>query len=270
MVKKLFKYEFTYYFRTFGLFLPIVLVIAAVTRAFKLFDDDKVINSITISSSSALLFMACAALLTLSVVASIVRFYKNMYSSEGYLTLTLPVTHSQHIFVKIVVAMACQAVCLFTVIVAGCIALLKDELALFLKGFNDLVKDLTYLAGGLNTTLYIIEFILLLVLAATMNMLLYYACITVGQTAKKNRILMAVGAYFVYYIATQILSTVFIIVLAILGGTGALNGIGLWMEAYPTASVHVVLLFIIGVYTAMAALFWFVTQTIMTKKLNLE
>ncbi len=270
MVTKLFKYEFTYYLRTFGLFLPIVLVVAAATRVFKLFDDTKAINRIAIGSSSALLFMACAALITLSVVAGVVRFYKNMYSSEGYLTFTLPVTHTQHIFVKIVVAMACQAICVFTVIAATCIALVKEELAEVLKAFADIVKDSTHVVGAVNTALYIFEFILLVVLAVAMNMLLYYACITIGQTAKKNRILMAVGAYFAYYIATQILSTLFIIIVAILGETGVLNSVVDCLIENPAASVHVILGLIIGVYAAMSALFWIVTQTIMTKKLNLE
>ena len=36
MVKKLFKHEFIYYFRTFGMFLPIVLAISVVTRIFRL------------------------------------------------------------------------------------------------------------------------------------------------------------------------------------------------------------------------------------------
>ena len=96
MVKKLLKHEFIYYFRTFALFLPIVLVIAAMTRVFRLFENsDSVIASIAVGSSALMLFVACWALLVLSVIVAVVRFYKNMYSAEGYLTFTLPVKHSE-------------------------------------------------------------------------------------------------------------------------------------------------------------------------------
>ena len=39
MVKKLLKHEFIYYFRTFSLFLPIVLIIGVMARVFRALDD---------------------------------------------------------------------------------------------------------------------------------------------------------------------------------------------------------------------------------------
>jgi len=111
MVKKLLKHEFIYYIRTFILFIPIVLVLAAMTRVFWFFNDyDNIADDIAFTSSVALLIVVCAALLILSTVICIVRFYKNMFTSEGYLTFTLPITNAEHIFVKLFVGMVGQAV----------------------------------------------------------------------------------------------------------------------------------------------------------------
>lgn len=270
MVKKLLKHEFTYYLRTLGLFLPIVLVVGAMARVFRLFDDSNVAIKIAIFSSSAMLFVSCAALLILSTVVSIVRFYKNMYSAEGYLTLTLPVTNAEHIFVKLLVAMVCQAVCLLTVIAAVLIALWSKDLINAFHSAVSIADGSFTLFGAANSIGFIVEMILLFILSAASNMLLYYACITVGQTAKKNRILKAIGAYFVYYVATQILSTAVTIIITVLGLSNALDGIILWIDSHVAATIHIYQCSAIVLYAALAAGFWLVTQYIMTEKLNLE
>jgi len=274
MVKKLLKHEFIYYFRTFGLFLPIVLVVGIATRITRFFEEsNNVISQLAIISSSAVLIVSCLALLILAFVISIVRFYKNLYSSEGYLTFALPVTNAEHIFVKLFAAMVWELVCLLTVAVTGLIALSGEELV---EGFNAFVlfteETLLPMFGAANiiAIAFLVEMLLLVLIAAASNKLLYYACITVGQTAKKNRILMAIGAYFVYYVAAQIIGTVFTGVITVLGMTGALDSITEWMEVNFIAGMHIYLCVSIVFGAAVSALFWMVTQTIMTKKLNLE
>lgn len=271
MVKKLFKHEFIYYFRTFALFLPIVLVIGVMARVFRFFENfDSVLVDIVIFSSAFMLVVSCFALLMLSVVVAVVRFYKNMYSAEGYLTFTLPVNNAQHIFVKLLTAICCQAICLLTVILATTIASsgepLKDLVLALTAGLSEFFEVL----GTVNVIIVLFESILLMLLAVAGNMLLYYACITVGQTAKKNRILMAVGAYFIYYVATQVISTVIVMIFMVLGMSGVFDGIVMWLDDHMILTMHLTMGISIVIYAAMAVAFWFVTQSIMTKKLNLE
>ena len=91
-----------------------------------------------------------------------------------------------------------------------------------------------------------------------------------GQTAKKNRILMAVGAYFIYYVATQVISTVIVMIFTVLGISGVFDGIVMWLDDHMILTMHLTMGVSIVIYAAMAVAFWFVTQSIMTKKLNLE
>ena len=270
MVKKLIKHEFIYYIRTVGIFLPIILAIGAMTRVFRFFDNGNIINTMAIGSSVVLLVVACIALLMISTIFGVVRFYKNMYSSEGYLTFTLPVTNTEHMFVKLLMAMACQTVCVLTVIAAASIALSGK---LFGDVFNVIVNliDMMFLTcGTANSIGLIVEVILLLVISAVSNMILYYACITIGQTAKKNRIFAAVGVYFIYYVATQIISTAFTMIFTVLGMTGALNGVMRWFETSPVAALHTMFCAMIVISVAITVALWLVTKNIMTKKLNLE
>lgn len=266
MVKKLLKHEFTYYFRTFILFIPLVLVFGVMARVFRLFDLENTAVQIMVFTSTSMLIVGCWALMILATVMSIVRFYKNMYTAEGYLTFTLPVTNRTHIFTKLLASLICQAVCLLTVCAAGCISILGEDLVTELQMIEYWFGELHGAVGTANLIGYIIEVLLLLVLAAASNMLLYYACITVGQTAKKNRILKAFGAYIVYYIATQIFSNIFTIVILV----SDYSDVELALEISGAAWAHIFFGVAI-VWTAIMALaFWLVTQTIMTEKLNLE
>ena len=271
MVKKLLKHEFIYYFRTFSIFVPIVLIVAAMTRVFFLFDTSNPIVSIVAFSSSLLLYLACMALLLMATVVCIVRFYKNMYATEGYLTLTLPVSHTQHILVKLISAIAVQAIAVLTVFAAVCIALAGQSLGLLFEGFGALFADIAKLIGGGNLAGYIIEFVLLIIVCSAESMLLFYGCITVGQMAKKNRVLMAFVSFFVYYLGSQIVGTILLIIFYILGRTTTLPAQLLaWAVENLAAAMHLYLCGMLLICAGLGVLFFFITRSIMKKKLNLE
>ncbi|MBO7245354.1 MAG: hypothetical protein J6V56_01160, partial [Clostridia bacterium] len=164
----------------------------------------------------------------------------------------------------------CQSICLLTVVIDATIALsgepLKEIVLVLAAGLSEFCAEI----GPVNYIAFIFDIIVILLLSVVGNMLLYYACITVGQMAKKNRILMAVGAYFVYYVATQIISTVIVMVFVMLGMTGVFDGIVMWLDDHMILTMHLAMGVSIVIYAAMAVAFWYVTQWIMTKKLNLE
>jgi hypothetical protein len=232
-----------------------------------IFDNGKIINDIIIGFSIITFVVSCAALMILSTVIGIVRFYKNMYSAEGYLTFTLPVTNAQHIFVKLFVAVVFQTVCLLTVAISGCIVLSGRGM---IRGFMNAMQYAFTGIGAVNMIVFIIEMIIMMLLSVASNMLVYYACITIGQTAKKNRILMAIGVYFIYYIITQITSTIFTIIITMVSMSDALVKTVEWIANYPIPAMHILFGVSVIISAAITALFWFVTQRIMTKKLNLE
>ena len=186
------------------------------------------------------------------------------------MSLTLPVTNDTHIFVKLVAALVCQLVCLLVAAGAAAIAISGDLLTDIWQDFSKALDVIWEGMGAGHCVALAVEFTLILLVSAVANMLLYYACITVGQTAKKNRILMAIVAYFVYYVASQVLATIFTIVLTIMGMTEALNEVILWVAYHPMATMHIYMWLMVILSAGLAALFWLVTRKIMSKKLNLE
>lgn len=271
MVKKLIRHEFIYYVRTFSIFLPIVLAIGIMTRVFFLFDAaNNFVAEIAQLSSSAMLFVASCALLVMSSIISITRFYKNMYSAEGYLTFTLPVTNSQHVLVKLLAAVSCQGVSVLTIAASVAIALSGERLKTLLQSISIIIDPLASGLGAVNVVFLAIEAIVMLIVSSASTLLLFYACITIGQTAKKNRVLMAVITYFIYYMASQALGTVVVMIIVALGSSGVLDNIMIWTDYHYVATRHIYFCTSILVSAALSAAFYFVTLRVMNKKLNLE
>lgn len=270
MVKKLLKHETIYYYRTLGILLPIVLVFGIMTKVFRLFENGNVLTDIAIGSSVIMFVISCFALLILATVISVVRFYKNMYSAEGYLTFTLPVTQRQHIFVKLLVASLAQVVCTLVVILALIIAFSGES---FFEGVRLAFTDIGELANlcGVGSFIFIVlELFILLLLSVPSQMLVYYACITIGQTAKKNRILMSVAAYFVYYMITQIFGTFFAIGVTVVATSDIAALLAEWAFNHPEALVHIIFCGSILLTVAFSIALWAITESVMKKKLNLE
>ena len=270
MVKKLLKHETIYYYRTLGILLPIVLVFGIMTRVFRLFENGNVLTDIAIGSSVTMFVISCFALLILATVISVVRFYKNMYSAEGYLTFTLPVTQRQHIFVKLLVASIAQALCTLVVILALIIAFSGESLLDAVRWTFGSLGDLVTVCGVGNFIFFALELLILLLLAVPSQMLVYYACITLGQTAKKNRILMSVAAYFVYYMITQLLGTFFTMAVMIVATSGIGDLLAEWTINHPMPAIHIIAWGSILLSVAFTVALWFITESVMKKKLNLE
>lgn len=253
MVRKLLKHEFLYYIRTIGLFIPWVLLLGVVAR---LFGELHSTNSATsvIYILTVLAATTCASILTVAATAvGVLRFYKNLFTAEGYLTLTLPVKHSQHIFVKTVGFVVTSAVCA-----------LVSNLTLYIAGAG-LSYNISWPDGASMThkAFWSVELVLVLIALAVAAPMLFYACIAVGQTAKKNRIVKAIFTYFGFSFAIYAFVIIAIIFFAaIIDGTGALSG--------QYGAIHGILIFILLVTLLLCFVFCRITLKVMRKKLNLE
>ena len=104
MVKKLFKHEILSYMRLWVPTQIILLAVAFFMRILLFFESDQAIFNIVFGSSVFVYVVACLASMGITFVFGIIRFYKNLFTHEGYLTFTLPVSARAHIFVKLITA----------------------------------------------------------------------------------------------------------------------------------------------------------------------
>lgn len=267
MVKKLFKHEIVSYLRTLLPVNLIVLAIAIMTRIVLFFENDSIIYSLVSGSSIFMFVVGIIACIFMTFIVAIVRFYKNLFTAEGYLMFTLPVTPNQHIFVKLLTAMLFEVMAVVTITLSFVTVTSGELLVELLKAFGYLLKDVFSSAHAL---LYVIEFLIGILLAGAYAYLLWYACISLGQRSRKNRIFMAILAYFGYYMITQIVSTVGMVMIMILGEAGILESFANFFVEHPYASVHIVLIVYDLFMAAISTLFFFIVRNTMKNKLNLE
>ncbi|MBR6918532.1 MAG: hypothetical protein IKN38_10145 [Clostridia bacterium] len=266
MVKKLIKYDFMSFAKVM---LPIEIVllgIAALYRILSFFETDSVTYDIFNVSAIVIFSIATFASFLITFILSIVRFYKNLFTSEGYLSLTLPVTTQAHIVSKLIVSLIFDLIALVCAGVAFCIATAGDVLVEVTKAAFFLFGKAEYVIGG-QIWLYVIEAVVLALVAAASMHLLTYMCISIGQTAKKHKILPAVGIYFGVYVAKQIVGTVFITTGVT---TNMFRDIGRFITDNPRTATHLVFAVSILVELVLSAVYFIVTRLMMKKKLNLE
>ena len=171
----------------------------------KIYKRNSIIFSIT--SSIIAFIVACVVSLVMTFVNIVTRFYKNLFTHEGYLSFTLPVTGAQHIFVKLITGMVSVACALLVVIVGICIATAGEMTVEIFKAVGYIINFVKPSFEG-HFWYYVIECIIAALVVLGMEILLFYACIAVGQLSKKNRVRAAIGVYFGYYFFTQIIGTI--------------------------------------------------------------
>ena len=267
MVRKLMKYDFASYMR---LLLPVQLIllgIAALNRIIQLFETKSDTYNIFFTSSIVLYVISIVVLLVLTLVVSIVRFYQGMYSNEGYLSHTLPVTPTQHIFSKLLTSVLFYLGSFLAIFLSFIIVTLGEMNIEIFKAGGYLLGKLGDKIHG-HLALYIIELIVLILGSVIGTTLCMYFCISIGQLAKKRKILLAFGAYFGLYFISQVIGTVLIVVFTALGPEFAAQ-IGEWASNHMIAFLHIIFCGAIVVELIVSTIYFLVTRYIMSKKLNL-
>lgn len=272
MVKKLFKHEFLSLLR---LMLPVecaVLGAGILVKLMTLFETENFIFEAILVFAFLIMVVAVSAGNVAAVIFGVIRFYKNLFSTEGYLSFTLPVTPAQHIIVKAVTITVFEIIAGIVAVISFCIATSGEFLVEIFKLIYFLIEEAFVKLNPLHISLFIVELIIALVVSVFSKYLLFYSCITIGQIASKYKILAAVGVYAAYSMISGFISTVFNIVVA--GMSIAFEDfsvkIGNFIEVHPYFCMHTVFLGAIIIGAIIASIFFLISNTIIKKKLNLE
>ncbi len=205
MLRKLLKYDFASVFKlwwiaalsSFGLSL-------LAGGCINVLNVGRNLPTVVDTSAAILLVLSVigiVAFVLVSLVLVYVRFYKNLYTDEGYLTFTLPVKISEILNSKIILSLVTLAVSgfitcfdIFTMFAIG----LPDQIfdinnyEFLIEAFGELVKH-----TGWYLPVYIIEGIVLGILGVLFTQLLLFACITFASLiTKKSRVITAIAIYY--------------------------------------------------------------------------
>lgn len=269
MVKKLFKHEFMAYARIMVFVYGILLAVATGGRLIQFFENDSVVYRIfNVFSVLTYGFTIYAVLLFLAGF-TVVRFYKNLFTYEGYLSFTLPVTTTQQVGVKLLTTLCFEGITWGVIFLSGCIYTAGELLVEIFKALGYLVEQCLRFAP-FQTVMITFEVVLLSFFATALGILTYYLCISIGQLFKKLRILASVGAYFALSVTVEFLYITFNILFSVFAATPAFLNVITFIAHHPFLSIHIGLWVGIVLVGALAAVCFVVIRHIITRKLNLE
>lgn len=217
------------------------------------------------------LFAVCVA----TTIYLIYRFYRNMFTDEGYLMHTLPVSANQLILSKLIVAFIWFTIDIIITIASIMTMLLSEtpvsEVFDFLAKTGDLIRTELH-----TSPWFLIVLLVLIILFGTIcKILQVYVSLAIGHLFGKHKILMSFVAYIGVYIVNQIFGVIVIVV----GGIVFQWTLPIFIETTanysPTAlDVYHYILFLYNISFAItllsSILFYALTHYILRRKLNLE
>lgn len=269
MVKKLFKHEFLAWLRVMAVVYAVILTVAGAHRIFQFFENDS--TAYTVINILAIVIFSLSVLICVCIPTffSMNRFYKNLFTGEGYLSFTLPVTAGNHLWVKALTATAMSLLTILVCCLAGMIITAGDVFSEVLKAAAYLLRQIpkdsvAHLIG------YCAEILVLVVVSVFAGHMVYNTCICIGQLFRKNRVVAAVGVYFAYYYICQILGVVFSAVMAELEEKGVLEPVYTFVENQAYATLHIGFGGLVLLEIIVSAICFAVCHHIISRKLNLE
>lgn len=174
-----------------------------------------------LSIFTLLLYVIMLVVIVVGIIVYLaVHFYRTMYTDEGYLTHTLPVTKHQLLVSKILVSgiweiivimMTYLSVFLLALSLIGTImpdtytfSEFMEEMGIWFRTLREILEG----EFGMNFLLYKIVLVLGSLLGPFVSMTIIFGAISLGQLFTKHRVLMAIVSYIGVCLVNGILGSV--------------------------------------------------------------
>lgn len=271
MLKKLFVHEWKDTWRLVSIMNLIVIALTLIGTFFLNNETWNAMDKNEFIAVTVVIYMMffIASIAALSMVVTFyfyIRFYRNLYTDQGYLMHTLPVNAHQLIWSKTFVATIWMVIS--TVVMIGSIfglvfAAIPDEERV--EFFREMKAAFAMIEVDSRSIVIVVLYVLLIIVSQLMSIFMGYASISIGQTFKKQKVLGAIGVYIGVYMLIQTVSSYLSMF------------VSLSMDPYSMGKgfdeinfMMVFLLIMLLIMGALAVGFYFATHYIMKNKLNLE
>lgn len=252
MLGKLIKHELRAMLNKFSLVAVIFLVVSVIVRIMTLFEDameDSISFTMSFVFITSVFVIGLVGLNFFALFSSVTRFQKNLFGDEGYLMHTLPVPSYYHIITKFVAG-------LVTWIVSVIISMISITISFFgvneITGMIEAVSDMFSFVAE-----YPLQSFMAFILTTSSYcalIFLCYLCVSITNFVPKGKgainALMIIGAIIINNIITAII-TEFLVNSSI----GSEITASLIYTAY---------------FAVVAVVFFFITNRIISRNLNLE
>jgi hypothetical protein len=279
MLGKLFKYEWKSFWKVpaaINVFLLIITFIGAISLLSPFWElDFEIMDTLMVFAIMFYYLALMAGSIAIAVYIAI-RFYKNVYTDEGYLTHTLPVSPRDIIFSKLFVSIIWSIitgiVICFSVFFL-LFAAMKDYINTYelVNVWQEIKREALPVmeeAFG-NLFVFVLFIILLMFITTVFSILMMYSAVSLGQMFSKHKVAGAVIWYVAEYVIVQFSSSILmnIPLLGVISDPYAIDSMT------PAAAGTLIKLMLIGsaIISAIAGtLLYFLTEYMMRRKLNLD
>lgn len=265
MLRKLIKFDLKSGARIFLLLHGILLAVGLSGRLLLMNHLDfseatpALVSSIVLFASLTLFLLMAVCFCTWLLIA--VRFYRNLFTGEGYLTWTLPASAVEHLWAKIISGIIWYT--LDCLVVAAVILMLVtgENIA---DAYSVIAPEVTAELGMPLSTFGLYLFIVMII-SCFSSVIMTYFCIAVGQLFPAHRVLCAIAAYFISGLIIQAVSMGLMLLLKLFPGINLsiLNGEQLAQYMFSAITLSIAIMF------AVSAAEYAAVHYIMKKKINL-
>ena len=265
MLRKLLKYDLRANIKLFLFIWPAMLLLAGLQRLLLELPMTGFLSHFLMSLLTGLMVLALIAMVVLCFVICVIRFYSGLLRREGYLMFTLPVKPWLLLLSKLLAAMLTLIpTCIFAYF----------GIALILSGTTDGVWNAMFnFSQILDQPLSAGTLILagLTVLAAVANMILrVYFVSCLGHLFRRARIFLSILFYYLIGVLMQITSTLTLVSVNYEPNT-FFNSVFTWVETLSfNGAMSAFLGTILLINVAIGCVYFFVSEVILRKHLNLE
>ena len=202
-----------------------------------------------------------------------VRFYKNLFSDEGYLTRTLPVTSGQHLLSKTIAGSIWGSLDMILLLASFyIISATPFVVDAFNSNKDQILRELgvTGKYAGVSLGAIVAGLLFFLIISAITSVLTIYVSIILGQLFSGHRILGAVVSYFALTTVVSVISFVVMVIYGSFSDTFLIAS-----SSAPPADFNFIayMIDILKVTTVLSlvvdVVFYILSYYIMKKKINL-
>lgn len=265
MLRKLLKYDLRANMKLYLFIWPAMLLLAGLQRLLLELPVTGFLGHFLMSLLTGLMVLALIAMAVLCFVICVIRFYSGLLRREGYLMFTLPVKPWMLLLSKLLAAMLTLIpTCIFAYF----------GIALILSGTTDGVWNTMFnFSQILDQPLSAGTLILagLTVLAAVANMILrVYFVSCLGHLFRRARIFLSILFYYLIGVLMQITSMLTLVSVNYEPNT-FVNSVFTWVESLSfNGAMSAFLGTILLINVAIGCVYFFVSEVILRKRLNLE
>lgn len=256
MLLKLMKYDLKSILKKMVFYYVSLLVLAIVSKVLTLIFADTKFAAIA-ALPTGILFIGLYACLFVTMIISMIRYYKNMLSDEGYLTHTLPVKRHTILFSKIISTLIVEVISVLIIVLCACIYSFTSVKLVI----SEIFIALNLINYDFATICLVVLVIFEIMLVGVSQLTLVALCLSIGACFNKNKILMSFVTYIVIHIIVQIILGTIISITAI---------VVISIESMEISLLYWLIIIYILITICYIALTYFINLIILNHKLNLQ